>query len=107
MLVFIKKFRMFASVTLQGNQLNKNIFFKFINKKVQLWEKNSILIAIISLFLISAFCSAHSSSKLERIGEPLSIKTVDEKLVWLNITSLLVDKNIIYSTFITKKNRRW
>lgn len=69
-------------------------------------RKNSILIAIISLFLISAFCSAHATSKLERIGEPLSIKTVDEKLIWQNITSLLVDKNIIYSTFITKKNRR-
>lgn len=69
-------------------------------------RKNSILIAIISLFLISAFCTAHSSSKLERIGEPLSIKTVDEKLVWLNITSLLVDKNIIYSTFITQKKKK-
>lgn len=35
MLVFIKKFRMFASVTLYGKYLYKHIFFKFINIKVQ------------------------------------------------------------------------
>lgn len=62
--------------------------------------------AIISVVFLAIMFSAHSSSKLERIGEPLSIKTVDEKLIWQNITSLLVDKNIIYSTFITQKKKK-
>lgn len=59
--------------------------------------------SIISIVFLATMFSAHATSKLERIGEPITITSVDTNTETLLLNDMVVNKSVIYSTWKTKK----